>query len=212
MKVHQDPISNGTGLDEKKNVYMIFSAYYHNQLWESEDIQKAVDILRDFAVTEEIPILSELKRIEQSSNDDRAAAYYDFAKLFIGPDQLRVPPYESVYVNQDRLIMTESTLKVRNFYEMCGVEISAKGKFPEDHMAFEMEFLAYLYHQTLQERIEKARIGQFMQAHLSKWYREHLNDVIDTAKSDYCRAWAIVMLTIIEKDLVDIKKASKGGL
>ena len=212
MKVHQDPTFKRAVAEEKKTIYMIFSAYYHNELWNPEELQQVIDMLRYFAVTEEIPIEEALKTIEDSTKAQIQQAIFDFTKLFIGPDHLKVPPYESVYVNHDRLVMAESTLKVRAFYEMCGVEINAKGKYPEDHMAFELEFLAYLYHQTLQNEVERARIRQFMQAHLAKWYREHLNEVIEKADTEYCKAWALIIRTVIEKDISDTEKEWKGGV
>ncbi|AOM83617.1 TorD/DmsD family molecular chaperone [Salisediminibacterium beveridgei] len=211
MKVHQDPIFNVAQAEDKKKAYMIFSAYYHNQLWNQEELQLAIDMLRDFAVTEELAIEADLKILEQSSNDQLKSAVFDFTKLFIGPDQLKVPPYESVYVNQDRLIMAESTLKVRRFYEMCGVEINGKGKFPEDHIAFELEFMSYLYHRALADHQERRRIRQFLKAHLSKWYEAHLTEVEEQAETEICRAWASIMRQVIEKDISDAENEWKGG-
>ena len=40
----------------------------------------------------------------------------DYAKLFVGPQRLLAPPWESVYANKDRAVFQMETASVKNWY------------------------------------------------------------------------------------------------
>lgn len=66
----------------------------------------------------------------------------DHAALFIGPFELIAAPYGSVYMDQGRRIMGDSTLGVLRFYQDAGLEVD--GGEPADHIVIELEFMYYL--------------------------------------------------------------------
>jgi TorA maturation chaperone TorD len=66
----------------------------------------------------------------------------DHAALFIGPFELIAAPYGSVYMDQGRRIMGDSTLGVQRFYQDAGLEVD--GGEPADHIVIELEFMYYL--------------------------------------------------------------------
>lgn len=66
----------------------------------------------------------------------------DYAALFVGPFQLIAAPYGSVYLERQRTVMGESTLKVQKIYEEAGLQLDVKE--PPDHIAIELEFMYLL--------------------------------------------------------------------
>lgn len=66
----------------------------------------------------------------------------DHAALFIGPFELIAAPYGSVYMDQGRRIMGDSTLGVLRFYQDAGLAV--EGGEPADHIVVELEFMYYL--------------------------------------------------------------------
>lgn len=66
----------------------------------------------------------------------------DHAALFIGPFELIAAPYGSVYMEQGRRIIGDSTLGVLRFYQDAGLAV--EGGEPADHIVIELEFMYYL--------------------------------------------------------------------
>lgn len=66
----------------------------------------------------------------------------DHAALFVGPFELIAAPYGSVYKEQNRQVMGESTIDVLRFYQNAGLFVEIKE--PPDHIAIELEFMSYL--------------------------------------------------------------------
>ncbi|HWQ40480.1 MAG TPA: molecular chaperone TorD family protein [Desulfosporosinus sp.] len=69
---------------------------------------------------------------------------YEFNRLFVGPTAPVAPPYESVYLSPDHLMMGDQTLAVRKIYTQENLQASAQGHEPDDFIATELEFAAYL--------------------------------------------------------------------
>ena len=68
----------------------------------------------------------------------------DFAELFVGPDHVAAPPWESVYLSREHLLFDVQTLQVRQEYERFGLQIPRVNREPDDHIGFELLFVAQL--------------------------------------------------------------------
>ena len=66
----------------------------------------------------------------------------DHAALFVGPFVLIAPPYGSVYLEKQRLVMGDSTMEVQKMYREAGLTVDVKE--PPDHIAIELEFMHHL--------------------------------------------------------------------
>ncbi len=75
------------------------------------------------------------------SDEDLKVAY---AKLFVGPFSLAAAPYGSVYIDEGRRVMGDSTMDVISWYEREGLTRSGDCKDLPDHIAVELEFMSYL--------------------------------------------------------------------
>lgn len=89
-----------------------------------------------------VSYVSEMERSFSASTEE--ALRVEYARLFVGPYELKVPPYGSVYLDGERRLMGESTLGVIQLYEEAGLIIGGEVKEPPDHIAIELEFMYYL--------------------------------------------------------------------
>src|SRR5690349_17543560 len=70
--------------------------------------------------------------------DDWSAVEFSFNRLFVGPRALLAPPYASIYLDGDNTrLMNESTMKIRQLYELVGLVSPWLNKIPDDHVALE---------------------------------------------------------------------------
>lgn len=111
----------------------------------------------------------------------------DYANLFIGPFQVKAPPYGSVYLEGHRQVMGESTHQVIKFYRSCGLHLEDNFKEPADHISAELEFIYYLYYQGLQtgdaSYFEKAHV--FIDAFMKPWIDKFTTDILQHSTTDF---------------------------
>lgn len=97
--------------------------------------------------------LSTLHNTTSSFSDNEFAALdfeqeeYTFNRLFVGPEVPLAPPYASVWLNKEKLLMTQETLRVREFLSLLGVQ--APTGMPDDYLVLELE--AYLMLRELEK-------------------------------------------------------------
>ncbi len=118
----------------------------------------------------------------------------EYARLFLGPFKVLVPPYGSVYLEDERRVMGESTIDARKWYE--GEKLDILLKEVPDHIAIELEFMYFLVFKQMEairnsdsgtagNYLEKQR--SFLKAHLIKWVPEFADRVIDNASLAFYR-------------------------
>ena len=66
----------------------------------------------------------------------------EYTRLFLGPDKLIAPPWESCYTAKERALFQESTLHVRSWYQNYGYAPAEGPNYPDDHISLMMHFLA----------------------------------------------------------------------
>ena len=67
-----------------------------------------------------------------------------FNRLFVGPTKPLAPPFASIYLEEDELVMSHTTMEVRRFYSVLGLVSPWHGTLPEDHIALEIDACLYL--------------------------------------------------------------------
>jgi len=127
----------------------------------------------------DLELLSELREAIETDPEavlDRLKSEYTY--LLIGPNKLPAPPWESVYVTKERLILQESTLRVRRAYLKYQLLPAEYPHVADDHIAMELDFmarLAQMSQKSLEERdMEKLKTlladqSAFLDEHLLKW-------------------------------------------
>jgi TorA maturation chaperone TorD len=80
---------------------------------------------------------------------DEEELLVEYARLFVGPNELLAPPYGSVYLEEGGKVMGESTARVMEFYKAEGLSMDEQFQNLPDHITAEMEFMYYLaYHEV----------------------------------------------------------------
>lgn len=140
----------------------------------------------------------------------------DYARIFLGAGATgnRTYPYESVYTSPDRLVMQDARDQVLKLYREEGLG-RAEEEFnePEDHIALELEFMAYLCQKTteaLKDGNNGCALGylqkqkDFIEEHLIPWVPPFCNDVQRLAQGDFYKAVAKITIGYLsmEKDLI----------
>lgn len=115
----------------------------------------------------------------------------DYARLFVGPDHLLAPPWESVYRSPERILFDQTTLDVRRHYQQYGMPIPKLQSEPDDHIGLEFRFVTHLC------RLGLAALGQeqpealnpvlqelcaFLDDHLLVWTPALMQAVIANAR------------------------------
>jgi TorA maturation chaperone TorD len=107
----------------------------------------------------------------------------DYLALFTGKETSLAPPYESVYMNNDRLLYGKETGEVREFYQSYGWESKFKDSLPDDHLGIELLFLTLMIEKYLEFDDEACRkemrneIKRFINTHLYNWVPRWNEDV-----------------------------------
>jgi putative dimethyl sulfoxide reductase chaperone len=73
--------------------------------------------------------------------DDWQAVEFSFNRLFVGPKAPVAPPFASVYLEAEPQLMGASTMRVREIYQLAGLQSPLKNKVPEDHISYELDCL-----------------------------------------------------------------------
>lgn len=126
----------------------------------------------------------------------------DFAKLFVGPDKLLAPPWESVYRTHERVLFGKCTLDVRRAYRDAGYIPEGYPHVADDHIALELGFMGLLAERSLaasrinasadfREGLRKQH--DFLSEHLALWI-DGFSGMVGAAP--VCRFYKVLALTV----------------
>lgn len=166
---------------------------------ESEDIHKGIEQVAEFLQKHDL-------RSENGYND----LHWDYTRMFIGPEKLPAPLWESTYLNKERLLFQEQTLEVRQSYLKYEFLPKHFKQEADDHLGLELDFmyqlsllaLKYLQQQdlkTLKEVLKDQKI--FLQDHLVKWVPELTQKIIASANLAFYPGMAKVLDGYLKLDL-----------
>lgn len=126
----------------------------------------------------------------------------EFARVFLGMSASPVAPYESVYTSELRLLMQEARDDVRRLFRAEGFSVATDVRLPEDHIAFELEFMGRMCRKELAaleagdaeeaRRCHEVQRG-FFEAHLENWLPAFCADVRKRVRTAFYRG--VVELT-----------------
>ncbi len=123
----------------------------------------------------------------------------DYTRLFIGPGEMKVAPWESVYFNDERLTFQKETLQVRAWYQRFGLQAERLYNEPDDHVGLELEFIAHLARLGLQalEQKDEATLTRslkaqrdFVSEHLMRWAPRFCEQTEKETHTDFYRGIA----------------------
>lgn len=191
---------------QKLAIYMFLQKFYAGQLnhmnksgWENllsalskeisfDKVKKGIEILARFSA-------GDLEELE-----------FDFNLLFVGPNRLEAPPYESTYRNDQRALMQDETLAVRRFYEKAGLVVSRKNIDPDDHLALELEFVCFLLENSIEDEMYDQLYQEFLTKHLFQWIESHCELIREKTKNVI-----LIGISYILEGLILEEKLFEGG-
>ena len=104
---------------------------------------------------------------DQSVLLDNLAA--DFAALYLNKGY-GVSPHESVWLDDDGLVMQEPMFEVREIYQRHGLEAADWHLLADDHLVNELEFVAYLMGRAAESQdMALQEAASFFDIHLLRW-------------------------------------------
>ena len=126
----------------------VFSAFH--RLLGSEPTKELLDAVASEESLEAVALFegesdaaAKLKAVLLSCRElDVSAAKDEYTRLFLGPDKLIAPPWESCYTAKERALFQESTLAVRSWYQQYSYVPAGYPSHPDDHISLMMHFLA----------------------------------------------------------------------
>ncbi|WP_080798717.1 TorD/DmsD family molecular chaperone [Arabiibacter massiliensis] len=126
----------------------------------------------------------------------------EYARIFLGMSASPVAPYESVYTSELHLLMQEARDDVRRVFRAEGFAVASDVRLPEDHVAFELEFMGRMCRKELDAlasgdaegalRCREVQRG-FFAGHLANWLPAFCDDVRKRARTPFYRG--VVELT-----------------
>ena len=150
------------------------------------------------------------------TEEDRRRIATEYAELFVGPRPPLAPLYESVYLGFPSRLFTDQTRKVRAAYERCGFDVSARGHVPDDHVAYELEFVSNMLCRLADmqesgsddatspagdpERVA-TELSAFLGDHLGGWIGLFADRVAQAQAGDYYRTWAEYAHAVVTADV-----------
>jgi TorA maturation chaperone TorD len=121
--------------------------------------------------------------------DDLAA---DYAGIYL-THAMRAAPYESVWRDEDQLMMQAPTFAVREFYTRHGVVVQNWRHQPDDHLSHELRFVALLL-----ERGERREAARFLRTHLLVWLPMFTEKVAQRAETRFYADLATLTLACVQ--------------
>jgi len=142
------------------------------------------------------------------SSSDEEELLIEYAGLFVGPYELKAPPYGSVYLDGERKVMGDSTLQVIKLYEEAGLVMDQSFKELPDHIAVELEFMYYLSYkeaEALEHSDEERALAineirnQFFSQYLRPWVPSFSEKIKELTDHPFYIALADCLATFVSK-------------
>jgi len=150
----------------------------------------------------------ELKNDLEISQDSLEA---DFNRYFIGPDSPIASPYASIYLDKQEVVMSKSTEKVRELYDLMGLKNPLKDTQPEDFIGLELDAYYQLLFLEKEKNINYLHDFRlyFLFEHIQKW----IFDFVEKIQSNEKESSAAINLIAQElKSCFENEIEHEGGL
>lgn len=121
----------------------------------------------------------------------------DYAGIYLNY-AISASPEESVWLDEDSLICQESMFQVRSWYEKHGLGIPDWRIRPDDHLAYQLQFIAWLL--DLDDKTETLeQLATFMDEHLLRWVGNFGERVMTRCDTPYFAGLAAVTAAYCEE-------------
>lgn len=206
-------------LAERKTIYFIFALLYDGNIDKALEIIRENELLEHFERYSENEFLSTgsskmIKEIDENSDNSnyKDLILDDHQRLFVGPDEILAPLWESAYKAKDKLLFGEVELEVREFYNSYGLDIKANE--PADHLPLELSFMSHLCNIDGEDNLENIikcleKQLNFLKEHLLSWIPLLVENVSENSETKFWTGLVQLTRGWLENDLDEIEKVIK---
>lgn len=182
----EDADANGADGDQRATGAALYAVLA--QCWR-EPTPELVEAVADGALDGVVP------GVDTASLD---ALRREYTRLFIGPGEMACPPYESVHrdgedENATGPVLGPSTDAVERWYREYGLATSPDWSEMPDHVAAELEFVAYLLD------VDETAAAQFLDEHPRAWLPAFLDDVAAATRQPFYASLAETTRTVVDR-------------
>ena len=127
--------------------------------------------------------------------DESVGLLEEYEQLFVGPGQVPCPPYESFWredvpIDIRRTLMGPCTAELKGLYQQLGLQVSSGSCELPDHVAIELEALAYALSGEATGQVARRLFNE----HLGRWLPRLCRAVAKEAESPFYRELAALTL------------------
>ena len=140
-------------------------------------------------------------------------------RLFVGPQKLIAPPWESVYRSHQGLLFQESTLTIREIYRKQGFQAEGYPRVADDSLALELDFMGRMAEKSLAalanaqdaELAETLAVQEsFVRVHLLFWVPKMMERMSSSEFRLFYPQMTKVLLSFLELDLELVQDMQKA--
>ncbi len=157
--------------------------------------------------------------LDNCSSDPITDLASDYAKIFLAAgiaDGSAAFPYESVYTSRKKIIMQDAYDQVKAIYAAKGLKknYDEGSEFYEDHISLELEFMAFLCHETqyiLGTQDESKFLScvkeqmDFLSKHLLNWVPRFCSDIEKYADTKFYKGIGKITDSYLDLDYTILK-------
>ena len=139
----------------------------------------------------------------------------EYTRLFVGPDKLVAPPWESVYRGEDAMLFQEVTLEVREIYRGFGLLPEGYPHVADDSLALELAFISKLAERAMEDlhngdeegldRLLESS-GDFLKRHLLLWVPKFLERMQKASTQLLYPQLCVALDTFLRRDGESLKE------
>lgn len=194
----------------RADCYRFFAACFYQpgkDVFIQEGLFKSLAASLNIVSQEASVIASKLE--EAFSGYEEEEITVDYAKLFVGPNELIAPPYGSVYLDKERRVMGDSTMEVIAMYKEAGLSMDNEFTDVPDHIAAELEFMYYLIFKEI-EALEGSDIDKasalmkmqevFMNKFLGRWIIPFCKRIQEGTENRFYNRLAVCIVEFIRAE------------
>ena len=169
-------------------------------------------------VLEKVPAFLAELREDLKDPDFPEQVKREYRTLFIGPEEMPAPPWESVYMGEEAALFQEVTLEVRKAYRAFGMQAEAYQRVPDDSLALELAFMSGLAERTLnafrgEDRAEAERCLNgsldFLKKHLLLWIPKFLERMAGSPTDCLYPQLSLILDSFLKKDAETVEELLK---
>jgi TorA maturation chaperone TorD len=166
-------------------------------LWESFPLESANEQISR-GLTDLLKVTNALKDLESDKAIERVAVEY--TRLFVGPGTPAAPPWETLYREEGGILFGKPTFEMRRLFSAAGLKASAESHQFEDHIGFELLFLAVNSARFLETEPSLDDIGtqvRFIKEHPLAFIGEMCEKAVESCTEAASPGYYPALLTLI---------------